>query len=67
MTLNKEKYHYILSNLINHISEKKILNLNKKNLSGNNGSIESEPTFNFKSEHINRVLTLLKYSYGSHK
>ena len=69
MTLDKEIYHYILSPLINFINEKNILNLNKKNLSGSNNSIENDPgiNFNFKSEHLQRVLVLLKYFYGYYK
>ena len=67
VTLNKETYHYILSPLINFINEKNILNLNKKNLEGSNSSLEVEPLVNFKSEHLNRVLVLLKYFYGYHK
>ena len=46
MTLDKEIYHYILSPLINFINEKNILNLNKKNLSGSNSSIDNDPGIN---------------------
>jgi hypothetical protein len=69
MTLDKEIYHYILSPLINFINEKNILNLNKKNLSGSNSSIDNDPgiNYNFKSEHLQRVLVLLKYFYGYYK
>ena len=63
VTFDKECYHYILSPLIRFINEKNIRNLNKKNLSSNN-FIENEPIINFKSEHLKRVLHLLKYFYG---
>ena len=66
VTFDKECYHYILSSLIRFINEKNISNLNKKNLSSNN-FIENEPAINFKSEHLKRVLHLLKYFYGYYK
>ena len=65
--LEKDVYHYILSPLINFINEKNINNSNKKNLSGSNGSIENEQVINFTSDHLKRVLMLLKYFYGYYK
>ena len=59
--LEKDVYHYILSPLINFIKEK------NKNLSGSNTSIENEQGINFTSDHLKRVLVLLKYFYGYYK
>ena len=66
VTLEKDSYHYILSPLINYLNEKNISNTKKKNLSGNN-FLENEPVINLKSEHIKRILILLKYFYGYYK
>jgi hypothetical protein len=66
VTFEKDAYHYILSPLINYLNEKNISNSKKKNLSGNN-FIENEPAINLKSEHIKRILILLKYFYGYYK
>ena len=65
--LEKDTYHYILSPLINFIKEKNIMNSNKKNIPGNNNSVENEQVINFTSEHLKRVLVLLKYFYGYYK
>ena len=66
VTLEKDSYHYILSPLINYLNEKNINNTKKKNLIGNN-FLDNEQIVNFKSEHLSRVLTLLKYFYGYYK
>ena len=65
VTFEKDNYHYILSPMINFLNEKNILNSNKK--SSTNNLIENEQIVNFKSEHLARVLILLKYFYVYYK
>ena len=64
ITLDREVYHYILSFLIYFINEKNIIKfINKKiNLSSSNDIVD-EQIFNLKSEHLSRVLDLLRIFY----
>ena len=63
VTLEKDTYHYILSFLINYLNEKN----NSKKINNNNNFIENDSIINLKSEHLERILFLLKYFYGYHK
>ena len=67
VTIHRETYHYILSFLIYFINQKNISNnINKKkNLSNNiNNDIQEDyPIININSEHLSRVLELLKNFY----
>ena len=63
VTLEKDTYHYILSFLINYLTEKN----NSKKINNNNNFIENDSIINLKSEHLERILFLLKYFYGYHK
>ena len=65
ITLEKDSYQYIISSLINYMNEKNIINSKKKN--NTNDFIENEPIINLKTEHISRILILLKYFYGYYK
>ena len=62
VTFEKDSYHYILSSLINYLNEKNGANLKRKN-----NFMENEQIVNLKSEHVLRVLKLLKYFYGYYK
>ena len=64
VTVEKETYHYILSFLIYFMNEKYINNsLDKKNNANNNDIQDDNPIINLTSEHLLRVLQLLRDFY----
>ena len=64
ITVDRDIYHYILSFLVYFINEKNITNaINKKINSSSNEYIQDEPLIVFKSEHLSRVLELLRIFY----
>ena len=64
ITVDREIYRYILSFLVYFLNEKNITTaINKKINSQNNNEILDEPIMNFKSEHLSRVLELLRIFY----
>ena len=64
VTVEKETYHYILSFLIYFMNEKYINNsLDKKNNPNNNDIQDDNPIINITSEHLLRVLQLLRNFY----
>ena len=64
ITLERETYRYILSFLVYFLNEKNITTaINKKKNLHNNNDILDEPIIHLKSEHLSRVLELLKIFY----
>ena len=64
VTVEKETYHYILSFLIYFMNEKYINNSPDKRNNANNNDIQDDnPIINLTSEHLLRVLQLLRNFY----